>query len=162
MGRHLGMELTHSQMTLYSGKMIYLDGYGDNYGYTNITITVNSSHGGQSIDVINRVQYGDAFPDDSTQWSDVDGDGFGDQHGYEPDAFPQLPSQNQDLDRDGYGDNGTKDAFEPDDCKSKQYLYIDRIGCLDRFDGVSDQGDSCPFDPDASEFERHVPSLILL
>ena len=132
-----------------------LDGYGDNYGYTNVTVTVNSSHGGQSINVVNRVQYGDAFPDDSTQWSDMDGDGYGDNStGYEPDAFPLLPSQNEDLDRDGYGDNGTKDAFEPDDCKSQPGTsYIDRVGCLDSdSDGVSDQGDSCPFDPDASEF----------
>ncbi len=48
----------------------------------------------------------DAFPDDSSQWSDADGDGFGDSpEGNNPDAFPQERTQWRDADGDGYGDN---------------------------------------------------------
>ncbi|MEC7688716.1 MAG: hypothetical protein VX514_06680, partial [Candidatus Thermoplasmatota archaeon] len=132
-----------------------LDGVGDNYGYTNITVTINNTHGNTSIQVLNREQYGDAFPNDSSQWSDIDGDGYGDnQSGINPDAFPTIPSQFIDIDKDGYGDNTTKDAFEPDDCKSQPGTsWKDRLGCLDSDgDGTSDLSDSCPFDPKQFEF----------
>lgn len=132
-----------------------LDGFGDNYGYTNVTATVNKTNENVSIQVIHREQYGDAFPNDSTQWSDLDGDGFGDNaSGLEPDAFPLIPSQWVDIDKDGYGDNTTKNAFEPDDCKSQPGTsWKDRLGCLDSDeDGTSDLSDACPFDPDQFEF----------
>ena len=131
------------------------DGVGDNYGYTNITVTVNNTHGNTSVQVIHREQYGDAFPNDSSQWSDIDGDGYGDnQSGTNADAFPIIPSQSTDIDRDGYGDNTTKDAFEADDCKSQPGTsWKDRLGCLDSDgDGTSDLSDSCPFDPKQFEF----------
>ena len=38
--------------------------------------------------------------DESTQWSDIDGDGFGDNL-YQADAFPNDPTQWEDLDGDG-------------------------------------------------------------
>ena len=131
------------------------DGVGDNYGYTNVTATVNKTNENVSIQVIHREQYGDAFPNDSTQWSDIDGDGYGDNaSGLEPDAFPLIPSQWVDIDKDGYGDNTTKNAFEPDDCKSQPGTsWKDRLGCLDSDgDGTSDLSDACPFDPDQFEF----------
>ncbi len=131
------------------------DGVGDNYGYTNVTATVNKTNENTSIQVIHREQYGDAFPNDSTQWSDLDGDGYGDNaSGLEPDAFPLIPSQWVDIDKDGYGDNTTKNAFEPDDCKSQPGTsWKDRLGCLDSDgDGTSDLSDACPFDPDQFEF----------
>ena len=132
-----------------------LDGFGDNYGFTNFTATVNNTHGNTSIQVLHREQYGDAFPNDSSQWSDLDGDGYGDnQSGTNPDAFPTIPSQFIDIDKDGYGDNTTKDAFEADDCKSQPGTsWKDRLGCLDSDgDGTSDLSDSCPFDPEEFEF----------
>jgi hypothetical protein len=131
------------------------DGVGDNYGFTNITAIINNTNGNTSVVVIHREQFGDAFPDDSTQWSDVDGDGFGDNStGRNPDSFPMIPSQSTDIDQDGYGDNTTKDAFEPDDCKSQPGTsWKDRLGCLDTDgDGTSDLSDACPNDPDQFEF----------
>ena len=82
----------------------------------------------------------DAFPHEMTQWSDADGDGYGDrttghegdacpsapgtsfidrwgcldsdQDGYSDagDAFPENPTQHSDRDGDGYGDNASLDA----------------------------------------------------
>lgn len=48
----------------------------------------------------------DAFPNDATQWADADGDGYGDEAtGNNPDLFPNVPTQWADADGDGYGDN---------------------------------------------------------
>ncbi|MEQ9208524.1 MAG: FecR domain-containing protein, partial [Pseudomonadales bacterium] len=44
----------------------------------------------------------DAFPLDANNWTDLDGDGFGDQTN---DLFPQDPTEHADLDSDGIGDN---------------------------------------------------------
>ena len=42
----------------------------------------------------------------STQWGDIDGDGYGDNiTGTTPDAFPTDATQWSDIDGDGYGDN---------------------------------------------------------
>jgi hypothetical protein len=112
---------------------------------------INGSNG-TYVDV--RNQSGDAFPDDETQWSDLDGDGFGENpEGLSPDAFPMRESQWKDSDGDGYGDNTTRDAFEPDECKSSHGLsWRDRLGCPDQDgDGTSDQNDPCPQDPDVWE-----------
>jgi hypothetical protein len=55
----------------------------------------------------------DAFPIDPTQWSDVDGDGYGDnQDGSFPDRFPNDPSQCCDVDGDGWGDNASADPYD--------------------------------------------------
>ncbi|MDA8545546.1 hypothetical protein N9K60_02030 [Candidatus Poseidoniales archaeon] len=60
----------------------------------------------------------DAFPLDSSQWLDGDGDGYGDNaSGNNSDAFPNDSTQWQDSDGDGYGDNLTgnnPDAFPLD------------------------------------------------
>ena len=53
---------------------------------------------------------GDAFPQDATQWSDTDGDGFGDNpNGNNPDLFPDNPNEWSDTDEDGFGDNSDLD-----------------------------------------------------
>ena len=76
----------------------------------------------------------DEFPDDSTQWSDGDGDGYGDNpNGTNPDAFPNDASEWLDSDGDTKGDNG--DACPTVTGNSTE----DRAGCLDRDgDGWSD------------------------
>ena len=57
----------------------------------------------------------DVFPLDPTQWSDQDGDGFGDNNdGNNPDRFVTDSSQWSDFDRDGWGDN--PDGNLPDSC----------------------------------------------
>jgi len=89
-------------------------------------------------DGVNDAQ--DAFPFDSTQWQDSDGDGYGDNaSGNNSDAFPTDSSQWSDVDGDGYGDNpnGTNaDAF-PNDPNE----WVDSDG-----DGVGDNGDLLPND----------------
>jgi WD40 repeat protein len=151
------------------------DGYGDNYTYTNVTGHSTSADGyiwGCDVDpglIMSRIQNGDAFPEDATQWSDTDGDGHGDNYGEalnlttrlecwpgefvdnarDADAFPLRYTQWKDADRDGYGDNSIGGAFQGDLCKSEQgFSYLDKYGCLDSDgDGWSDVGDACPYDP---------------
>ena len=71
----------------------------------------------------------DAFPTDSTQWADYDGDGYGDNSsGNNPDVFPNESTQWSDADGDGYGDNpagNNSDAFPTD---STQWSDIDGDG----------------------------------
>ena len=48
----------------------------------------------------------DAFPDNPTQWSDMDGDGWGDNQSegaLQVDDFPDNPTQWLDTDGDGWG-----------------------------------------------------------
>jgi hypothetical protein len=73
----------------------------------------------------------DAFPEDETQWSDKDGDGFGDNpDGNAPDAFPNDPTEWSDTDRDGIGDNS--DAA-PNDPTNREKIVKDTDG-----DGLPD------------------------
>ena len=73
------------------------DGYGENAsgtlpdacpseeGYTNIGI-----YGCPDADNDGTPQSNDAFPDEPTQWSDIDGDGYGDNpNGTQPDNYMQ-------------------------------------------------------------------------
>jgi len=127
------------------------DTIGDNYSFTMTIAELNGSNG-TYFDV--RDENGDAFADDETQWSDLDGDGHGDNpEGISPDLFPMLFSQWKDSDGDGYGDNTTRDAYQPDDCKSSHGVsWRDRLGCPDQDgDGMSDQNDPCPKDPEVWE-----------
>ena len=103
----------------------------------------------------------DKFPNDSTQYADQDGDGYGDnplgnmadacpsQHGtsFEDrygctdtdndgwsnvlDAFPIRPSQWNDTDGDGFGDNQT--GFRGDDCPNTfgDSFRNNTYGCID-------------------------------
>lgn len=102
----------------------------------------------------------DAFPFDSTQWSDVDGDGYGDNpEGNSSDAFPNNPNEWNDTDDDGVGDN--EDVFPLDSTQWSDFDgdgYGDNPGgnSSDAFpenpdewvdtdgDGVGDNGDACP------------------
>jgi hypothetical protein len=62
----------------------------------------------------------DAFPDDYTQWSDNDEDGYGDNpNGNNPDAFPNDPTEWLDTDGDGVGDNSDTFVSIPNN-----YVYI--------------------------------------
>jgi polar amino acid transport system substrate-binding protein len=54
----------------------------------------------------------DAFPNDSTQWSDLDQDGYGDNlNGTTPDRFPIDNTEWNDTDGDGIGDNSDDDSI---------------------------------------------------
>ena len=84
----------------------------------------------------------DAFPFDATQWSDADGDGYGDNAwGNNPDAFINDASQWSDTDGDGYGDN--PNGTTPDGCPNVAGTSVwDQYGCPDYDgDGWSDAGD---------------------
>ena len=125
------------------------DGYGDNYTFTNRTVTLPDGR-----IVTHRVQNGDAFPDSATQWSDRDGDGNGrgdNESGVLPDLFPDDPTQWQDADGDGYGDNFAVGAHQPDDCRTEagNSTIEPGFGCPDADgDGYGDRVDACPFDPE--------------
>ena len=85
----------------------------------------------------------DSFPDDSTQWEDADQDGFGDNaQGNNPDLFPSNPDQHQDTDGDGYGDAiyGQDGDSFPDD--SSQWADSDGDGFGDNLEGTDP--DACP------------------
>ncbi|MDP6870198.1 MAG: hypothetical protein QGI21_05445 [Candidatus Poseidoniaceae archaeon] len=128
-----------------------LDGWGDNYGWTNQTIA-DEQNPGEMITI--RDQWGDAFVTDITQWSDMDGDGFGDNNtGRLPDAFPMRDTQWADTDGDGFGDNQAIGVWQPDECQFKYGTsYIDYFGCVDSDeDGVSDLSDPCPYDSSISQ-----------
>jgi len=119
----------------------------------------------------------DDFPNDPNQWSDRDGDGYGDNGGFnssddcpyangnstlgkrgcadidgdgwadDADLFPHDGTQWADEDGDGYGDNTS--GHLGDDCPNTAGASSrDRRGCLDvDFDGFSDANDRYPSDP---------------
>ena len=105
------------------------DGYGDNLNGTRGdncpssygTSTRNNTLGCPDLDYDGWADSQDVFDNDSSQWSDQDGDGFGDQlNGFQGDAC---------LSVDG---NSTEDRF----------------GCTDSDgDGWSDGGDDLPLEP---------------
>jgi len=132
---------------------------------------------------------GDAFPEDSTQWADTDGDGYGDEaFGNLADECPTLPG-NSTLDRlgcpdtDGDGWSDDADAFTrnpdawsdgdgdgwadqngteiSDDCPLKAgNSTIDLSGCIDSDeDGYSDDGDFYP--KDAMRWQQEEESAML-
>ena len=105
------------------------DGYGDNltgfrgdacpntFGESNR----NGTYGCIDYDFDGWADSEDVFPYDSSQWSDWDGDGFGDELiGYEGDACPTvvgLSTQDrfgcEDSDNDGWSDEGDDFPAEP-------------------------------------------------
>jgi hypothetical protein len=155
------------------------DGYGDNtegfqgddcptqYGESNRDLL-----GCPDADYDGWSDANDAFPQESSQWEDSDGDGYGDRYnGFQGDACPgdygtstldkfgcpdadgdgwsdlgdafsDDPTQWADLDADGHGDN--PDGYEPDEYPSNPMQWTDSDG-----DGYGDdpfglQGDGCP------------------
>ena len=94
----------------------------------------------------------DAFPSEPSQWSDTDGDGYGDdENGSNGDAFPLDSSQWSDADGDGYGDNPS--GNQSDTCPSENgNSTIGSLGCPDNDgDGVSNAEDAFPDDPTETE-----------
>lgn len=82
----------------------------------------------------------DAFPNNPTQTTDRDGDGYGDNHesgATQVDEFPSDTTQWNDTDGDGYGDNpngNLADRFPNDPSRWQDSDY----------DGVADQDDAFP------------------
>jgi len=118
------------------------DGYGDNPNGNlpdtcpsqNGTSTKGGTYGCPDSDGDGWPDTLDSHPSDSTQWSDVDGDGYGDNtNGNNSDAFPSDPLEWADADGDGRGDNG--DAFS-----NNSFEWSDVDG-----DGYGDNSDECPF-----------------
>ena len=82
--------------------------------------------------------FSDAFPVDGTQWNDTDNDGHGDNaFGFEGDWFPNDPLRWADSDRDGAADED--DSFIND---ITQWNDTDGDGFGDNELGT--RGDSCP------------------
>lgn len=84
----------------------------------------------------------DAFPNDGTQWSDSDNDGHGDNpYGTLGDWFPNDPTRWQDSDRDGVADED--DAFPNERSQSED---LDGDGYGDNPEG--ENSDAFPSNPD--------------
>ena len=157
------------------------DGYGDNLSGNSPdscpTIWGNSTRdrfGCTDIDGDGQSDMNDSFSNESTQWEDTDGDGFGDNiSGFqgdacpessgdswrnligcpdsdgdgwadEEDAVPSNPTQHEDSDGDGFGDD--VNGTEADACPSRHgNSTTDRYGCPDNDgDGISNDADDCP------------------
>ena len=128
------------------------DGYGDNAsgfqaddcpsveGYSNIDL-----FGCPDADNDGTSQGDDAFPGDSTQWEDTDGDGYGDNpNGTNPDACPTVIGTST-IDRYGCPDEDGDGASDVNDLwlgDSSQWFDSDGDGFGDQESGT--MGDSCP------------------
>ena len=128
------------------------DGYGDNssgfeaddcpaeegYSYVGLLGCPDEDNDGTA-------QSNDAFPDDSTQWSDADGDGYGDNpNGTNPDACPAVVGSST-IDRFGCPDEDLDGASDLNDLwlgDSTQWFDTDGDGYGDNEAGT--MGDSCP------------------
>jgi hypothetical protein len=93
-----------------------------------------------------KAEGADAFPTIPSQWSDRDGDGWGDNQtegAEQVDAFPDNPSQWLDSDGDGWGDNQSYGATQIDDFPliNSQYRDSDGDGYGDNLIGY--EGDVC-------------------
>ena len=146
------------------------DGFGDN---TNVPSGddcadvfgksyENNRHGCPDADLDGWADVDDAFPYDTLQWVDTDGDGWGDNYiwfndtiadldnpgeliqvrNQSGDAFPTVPDQWSDLDGDGWGDNQTS-FFQPDAFPLQPSQWND-------FDGDG-YGDNSVYDPDGED-----------
>ena len=116
--------------------------YGDNTHLCQAVMIVPMSSGSPTrttdtavpdADLDGWADVDDAFPYDTLQWVDTDGDGWGDNYAWfndtiadldnpgefiqirnqSGDAFPTVPDQWSDMDGDGWGDNQTS-FFQPD------------------------------------------------
>ena len=128
------------------------DGYGENAlgtepdacptveGYSNLDV-----FGCPDEDNDGSSQSGDLFPDDATQWSDIDGDGFGDNpNGTQPDNCTMVIGTSYldvygCLDSDNDGASDTNDLWNND---SSQWFDTDGDGWGDNSQGTD--GDVCP------------------
>ena len=90
----------------------------------------------------------DKFPDDPTQWGDIDGDGYGDNStGNNPDAFPTDATQWSDRDGDGYGDNPTGRLYDLFPDNPTQWEDADG-------DGLGDNQSGTDADPYLNDFDN--------
>ena len=88
------------------------------------------------------------FPSDSTQWSDIDGDGYGDNaEGTNPDAFITDATQWSDTDGDGYGDNPAGRLYDKFPLNPTQWLDEDG-------DGLGDNQSGTNADPSLNDFDN--------
>ena len=128
------------------------DGYGDNsegfQGDGCIEITGESTEdffGCPDADADGWSDLNDAFPVESSQHADVDGDGYGDNsNGFQADACPDVAGVSTEdrfgcLDTDSDGWSDLNDAFVDD---STQYSDQDGDGFGDNADGTTP--DNCP------------------
>ena len=80
----------------------------------------------------------DPFPNDPTQSTDQDGDGYGDNpNGSFPDAFPENSEQWIDADGDGYGDNPASEPFDAFPNDATQWYDADGDGYGDNASGLN-------------------------
>ena len=128
------------------------DGYGDNpagfqaddcpneEGYSNVDL-----FGCPDGDNDGTSQGDDAFPNDSTQWSDQDGDGYGDNpNGTNPDACESVVGTST-IDRYGCPDEDSDGASDDNDLwlgDNTQWFDSDGDSFGDNENGT--MGDSCP------------------
>ena len=91
----------------------------------------------------------DAFPNNANEWLDTDGDSYGDNS----DLFPNNPDQWIDSDGDGYGDNsnGENGDVFPED--NSQWFDSDKDSFGDNLNGT--EGDACPHQNGFSTIDRY-------
>jgi phospholipase/lecithinase/hemolysin len=122
------------------------DGYGDNPdGFAadacpDVIGTSSVPPGCPDSDADGYANDYDAFPMNINQWNDSDGDGYGNNPGFQnSDDFPDDPSEWNDTDGDGYGDNAA-DKF-PDD--PLEWNDTDGDGCGDNSDVFPEDPSEC-------------------
>ena len=138
------------------------DGYGDNANGNNPdacptqfgTSTELGRLGCADSDSDGYADIDDAFPSESTQWNDTDGDGFGDElTGFEGDACPTTSGTSTrdrfgctDTDNDGSSDADTTwttaNGADTDPNDATQWADTDGDGYGDNPSGTN--GDACP------------------
>ena len=140
---------------LWSGGAQEID--SDQDGFTDAGATYSGTCSGLSSSPCDFNLLGDdQFPDNPTQQTDRDGDGYGDNpNGSMADQFPDNSQQWNDLDGDGVGDNYIA-SNSGDSCPNTWGNSTrDRLGCLDiDGDGWSDLRDDCPDVWGNSTFDR--------
>ena len=141
------------------------DGYGDNASgnYPDACPSEfgdswqNSTLGCPDTDQDGWADIQDTHPDDITQWSDIDGDGYGDNPGgTTPDACPNTNGNSTMGNRYGCTDSdgdGWDDLI--DELPDLKFQWLDQDG-----DGFGDnatgpQPDACPGVPGTSTIDRH-------
>jgi WD40 repeat protein len=154
------------------------DGYGDNQAVPNGddcpdlfgTSNISGLLGCPDADGDLYADTEDMFPEDPLQWEDFDGDGWGDNYGWENytiadeqdignlitvrnqwgDAFPTDPTQWSDTDGDGFGDNNTGRIADAFPVRATQWADTDGDGYGDNHALGSWQPDECELKAGAS------------
>jgi len=119
------------------------DGVGDQSDVFPLEFTQWTDQDGDGYGDNRNGYLGDIFPIDSSQWADSDADGYGDNaDGTNGDIFPNNSDQWSDSDGDGYGDNAN--GLEGDKFKHEpsQWYDSDQDGYGDNLNGITP--DECP------------------